>query len=148
MGRAACLLSDIGSYDHPEYRAEQTYLRVLRMQGVGFDHQARAFVALTLAVRYEAELGHDFLQPSRLLLTAEDFQRALVLGLVLRLAYTVCGGTEELLDGTWIKLSAGEVTLHLARGRGVVRGESVRRRLDRLAEALALPARIEEAGTA
>lgn len=148
LRRAACLLSDIGSYDHPEYRAEQTYLRVLRMQGVGFDHQARAFVALTLAVRYEAELGHDFLQPSRLLLTAEDFQRALILGLVLRLAYTVCGSTEELLDGTWIRLSAEDVTLHLARGRGVVRGESVRRRLDRLAEAFALPARIEEIGTA
>jgi exopolyphosphatase / guanosine-5'-triphosphate,3'-diphosphate pyrophosphatase len=144
LRRAACLMSDVGSYDHPEYRAEQTYLRVLRMQGVGFDHPARAFVALTLAVRYEAELGQDFLQPSRLLLTPEQYLRAVVLGLALRLAYTVCGGTEELLDGTWIEISDRGLALHLARGRGVVRGESVRRRLDRLADALSLPARIED----
>ncbi|WP_041249380.1 Ppx/GppA family phosphatase [Gluconacetobacter diazotrophicus] len=148
LRRAACLMSDIGSYDHPEYRAEQTYLRVLRMQGVGFDHPARAFVALTLAVRYEAELGQEFLQPSRLLLPPEQYGRAVVLGLALRLAYTVCGGTEELLDGTWVGMSKQGLALHLSAGRGVVRGESVRRRLDRLADALSLPARIEEAATA
>ncbi|WP_323991161.1 Ppx/GppA family phosphatase [Nguyenibacter sp. L1] len=144
LRRAACLLSDIGSYDHPEYRAEQTYLRILRMQGVGFDHPARAAVALTLAVRYEAELGQDFLQPSRLLLPSEDYIRAVTLGLALRLAYTVCGGTAELLDGTWIEKTAQGLALHLAGGRSAVRGESVRRRLDRLAEILSLPARIEE----
>lgn len=29
----ACWLSDVGAHDHPEYRAEQTYLRILRLQG-------------------------------------------------------------------------------------------------------------------
>ncbi|MBB2201775.1 Ppx/GppA family phosphatase [Gluconacetobacter tumulisoli] len=148
LRRAACLMSDIGSYDHPEYRAEQTYLRVLRMQGVGFDHPARAFVALTLAIRYEAELGHAFLQPSRQLLNDAQFRRAVVLGLALRLAYTVCGGTEELLDGTGIEITDQGLALHLAAGRTVVRGESVRRRLDRLGDMLGLPASIIEGGAA
>ncbi|GBQ84311.1 exopolyphosphatase [Gluconacetobacter johannae DSM 13595] len=148
LRRAACLMSDIGSYDHPEYRAEQTYLRVLRMQGVGFDHPARAFVALTLAIRYEAELGQDFLHPSRQLLTDAQFRRAVVLGLALRLAYTVCGGTEELLDGTGIEITDQELALHLTAGRTAVRGESVRRRLDRLGGMLSLPARIVEGGAA
>lgn len=52
----ACMLSDIGSYDHPEYRAEQTYRRVMHGHGVGFDHSARAFIGLTLAVRYEVSM--------------------------------------------------------------------------------------------
>ncbi|GBQ37592.1 Ppx/GppA family phosphatase [Gluconacetobacter azotocaptans] len=148
LRRAACLMSDIGSYDHPEYRAEQTYLRVLRMQGVGFDHPARAFVALTLAIRYEAELGQDFLHPSRQLLTDVQFRHAVILGLALRLAYTVCGGTEELLDGTGIGITDQGLALHLTAGRTAVRGESVRRRLDRLGDMLSIPARIVEGGAA
>ncbi len=32
---AACWISDIGSHDHPDYRAEHAYFRVLRQPGVG-----------------------------------------------------------------------------------------------------------------
>ena len=52
LREAACWLSDTGSHDHPEYRAEQSFLRVLHQPGVALDHGARAFLALTLALRY------------------------------------------------------------------------------------------------
>jgi len=55
LREAACWMSDIGSHDHPEYRAEQSFLRILRQPGIGLDHHARAFLGLTLALRYEAE---------------------------------------------------------------------------------------------
>jgi len=144
LRREACWMSDVGSYDHPEYRAEQTYLRVLRMQGVAFDHEARAFIALSLAIRYESEASQTMLDPSRRLLNEARFNEAVVLGLALRLAYTVCGGALDLLDGTAIRREADRVILTLAPGRLAVRGESVRRRLDRLAQALTLKAEIEE----
>ena len=38
LREATCWMSDIGSHDHPEFRAEQAFLRVLRQPGVGLDH--------------------------------------------------------------------------------------------------------------
>ncbi len=63
-------MSDIGSHDHPEYRAEQAFLRILRQPGIGLDHHARAFLGLTLALRYEAEPDAPFLATARALLNA------------------------------------------------------------------------------
>ncbi len=136
---AACWLSDTGSHDHPEYRAEQAYLRVLRQPGSGLDHHARAFLALTLAIRYEAEPEAAFLSASRVLLSAEATRRATVLGLALRLAYTLSAGTPDLLAGTALIVNH-RLTLRLAAGSGVFAGESVTRRLERLALSLGLEA--------
>ncbi len=63
LREAVCWMSDIGSHDHPEFRAEQAFLRVLRQPGVGLDHHSRAFLALAVALRYEAESDAAFLRP-------------------------------------------------------------------------------------
>ena len=139
LREAACWMSDIGSHDHPEYRAEQAYLRILRQPGIGLDHHARAFLGLTLALRYEAEPGAAFLATAHALLSPEAAQRAIVLGVALRLAYTLSAGTPDLLRGTRL-LANHTLTLQLAEGSGVFAGESVTRRLDRLAEVLGLAA--------
>ncbi len=133
---AACWLSDIGSHEHPEYRAEQSFLRVLRQPGIGLDHHARAFLALTLALRYEAEPDAPFLAPARLLLDMVAASRAVALGWGLRLAYTLSAGTPDLLAGTALVVRDGHLVLRLAEGSGVFAGESVIRRLATLAEAL------------
>lgn len=137
LREAACLMSDVGSHDHPEYRAEQSFFRVLRQPGVGLDHHARAFLAMTIAVRYEAEPDAPFLTTARMLLGFEATRRATVLGMALRLAYTLSAGTPDLLAGT--RLIANHVlTLQLTHGTGVFAGESVTRRLERLAQAVGL----------
>lgn len=139
LREAACWMSDIGSHDHPEYRAEQSYLRILRQPGIGLDHHARAFLGLVTALRYEAEPDSPFLATARALLSVDAQQRALVLGFALRLAYTLSAGTPELLAGT--RISAQHVlTLRLSEGSGVFAGESVTRRLDRLGLAMGLDA--------
>ncbi len=138
----ACWMSDIGSHDHPEYRAEQAYLRILRQPGIALDHHARAFLATTLALRYEAEPDAPFLGLARGLLNPEALRRATILGVALRLAYTLSAGTTALLAGTALEVGA-TLTLRLAEGSGVFAGESVTRRLDRLAEALGLDATTE-----
>ncbi len=136
---AACLMSDIGSRDHPEYRAEQAFLRILRQPGIGLDHQARAFLGIALALRYEAEPEAPFLRPAQQLLAPDVVHRAIILGVALRLAYTLSAGTAQLLAGT--RLSPGlRLTLVLAEGSGVFAGESVTRRLDRLAQVMGLDA--------
>ncbi|MCI1437991.1 MAG: Ppx/GppA family phosphatase [Acetobacter indonesiensis] len=143
LRRIACWLSDVGSHDHPEYRAEQTYWRILRLQGVGFDHEARAWLSLALAVRYAADLNAEFLSTSRTLLDEKQWKQAVVLGLALRLAYSVSGGTDVLLEGTALTWEGRELVLRLGSSRVAVRGESVGRGLTRLGQALEVQTRVE-----
>ncbi len=140
LREAACWLSDLGSHDHPEFRAEQAFLRVLRDPGIGLDHPTRAFLALMVAVRYEAEPDTEFLRLARLLLDVAAVHRAEVLGTALRLAYTLSAGTPDLLAGTALTVSGSRLVLRLDAAAGVFAGESVLRRLDRLAQAVGLEA--------
>ncbi len=143
LREAACLVSDIGSHDHPEYRAEQAFLRVLRQHGAGLDHPARAFLALCAALRYEAAADSAFLATARALLDSRALARAEALGAALRLAYTLCGGTPALLAGTALLRRGSQLVLQLREGSGVFAGESVERRLGSLALALGLDWAVE-----
>ena len=138
-------MSDIGSHDHPEFRAEQAFLRVLRQPGIGLDHHARAFLALATAMRYEVEADAMFLRTARLLLDMSSTHRAEMLGVALRLAYTLSAGTPDLLAGTGLLVSGSRLILRLEEDSGVFAGESVMRRLDRLAQAVGLEAATETA---
>ncbi len=142
LREAACALSDIGSHDHPDYRAEQAFWRVLRQPGVGLDHHTRAFLALATALRYEAEPDSPFLMTARTLLDGAAIRRAEALGASLRLAYTLSGGTPALLAGTSLTRTDGRLTLRLAEGTGVFAGESVLRRLETLAASLGVQAAV------
>ena len=142
LRHAACWLSDTGSLDHPEYRAEQAFARVLRQPGIGLDHHARAFLALAIAARYEAEPDAPFLSSARLLLDVASATRAEALGAALRLAYSLSAGTPDLLAGTRISVQASRLVLRLF-GGGAYAGDSVLRRMDGLAQALGLEAATE-----
>jgi exopolyphosphatase/guanosine-5'-triphosphate,3'-diphosphate pyrophosphatase len=142
LREAACWMSDVGSHDHPEFRPEQAFLRVLRQPGIGLDHPSRAYLALTIALRYEADAASPFLAPVRRLLDPVTAKRAEILGMALRLAYTLSAGTPDLLAGTRLRIEGRRLVLSLAEDTGVFAGEAVVRRLTRLAQALDL-----EAGT-
>jgi exopolyphosphatase/guanosine-5'-triphosphate,3'-diphosphate pyrophosphatase len=141
---AVCWMSDVGSQDHPEYRAEQVFFRVLRQPGIALDHHARAFLALSLALRYEAPLDAPYLHTARMLLELSSLRWVDVLGSALRLAYTLCGGTASLLAATSLGFEEGRLVLRLARGRGVFSGESVTRRLERLGQAIGVESVTQE----
>ena len=145
LREAACWMSDVGSHDHPEFRPEQAFLRVLRQPGIGLDHAARAWLALTIALRYEADSAAPFLIPARRLLDSTAARRAETLGMALRLAYTLSAGTPDLLASTSLRIEGRRLILRLEEDSGVFAGESVVRRLTRLAAALDLEAATETA---
>jgi exopolyphosphatase/guanosine-5'-triphosphate,3'-diphosphate pyrophosphatase len=145
LREAACWIADIGSHDHPDYRGEHAFFRVLRQPGVGMDHQQRAFLAMVVALRYETDPDAPFLAAARPLLDAPAIRRAEQLGAALRLAFTLSGGTPALLAGTGLRRLGGELRLRLVEGTGVFAGESVQRRLDALAASLGLSATVEVA---
>jgi exopolyphosphatase/guanosine-5'-triphosphate,3'-diphosphate pyrophosphatase len=134
LREAACWVSDIGAHEHPDYKAEQAFLRMLRQPGIGLDHHARAFLALAVAMRHEAAPDQPWLAPARLLLDSATAQRAEMVGAALRLAYTLSGGSAALLGLTALRREGERLVLRLSQGGGVFAGESVWRRVERLAK--------------
>ena len=132
---AACYLSDIAWSEHPDYRADIAFLRVLRMPLTGIDHPGRALLALSVFTRYDGAAEGEVTRPAWLLLSEDDLREAYLLGLGLRLAYTMSGGTDLLRRA---RLETDAKTLRLvvgARHRALI-GEAVERRLDAIARAL------------
>jgi len=138
LRQAACWVADTGSRDHPDYRAEQSLLRLLRLHGVGLDHHARAFLGLTVALRYDPEPGMPGMAVARGLLSAATIRRCEVLGAGFRLAFTLCGGVPALLRATRLERRGRALVLRLEEGAGVFASEAVQRRLDALAALLGL----------
>jgi exopolyphosphatase/guanosine-5'-triphosphate,3'-diphosphate pyrophosphatase len=140
---AACLLGDVAWNEHPDYRAEIAFLRVLRMPVVGVDHPGRAFMALAAHTRYAGTAEGDVTNAAWQLLDEERLREAWRLGLGLRLAYTLSGGSPTVIKQTRIERDADTIRLSVpARWRALI-GESIERRLDALAEAHGRKAKIK-----
>lgn len=135
---AACHLADIAWPEHPDYRAEHAFLRVLRMPVVGIDHGERAALASAIHARYGGQEDDMEMRAARALLTPERVAWASALGAAQHLALTLAGGAVELLAETELALDDEHVTLALTGAArdlddGVVRARLgvLARRLDR-----------------
>lgn len=142
LRQAASLLSDIGWFEHPDYRAEHAWLRVLRMPVAGLDHAERVFLAAAVYVRYGGTLGDALTGPVLELLTEAMRSRVLLLGQALRLAHTLTGGATSLLERTSLTVSGESVVLTLPADEEALTGLAVDRRLDAVAKALGKPGRV------
>jgi exopolyphosphatase/guanosine-5'-triphosphate,3'-diphosphate pyrophosphatase len=143
LSNAACLLSDIGWLEHPDYRGEQAYLRALRMPFGGIDHVGRAFIALALYLRYGGRTDDPVTAVARALLDPVMLGHAVTLGLTLRLAYALCGGALSLLDGSKLLRGDDGIVLRIAPDAADLRVDAVERRLEALAKVLGLTSEIE-----
>jgi exopolyphosphatase/guanosine-5'-triphosphate,3'-diphosphate pyrophosphatase len=136
LSLAAALISDIAWNEHPDYRAEQAYMRVLRMPVGGIDHAGRVFVATALHARYggsaDAAARHG---PSRLL-SEDATAEARTLGLALRLGYTLSGGAPGIVARTSLDMVDRELVVTVPEDLAPLVGESVQRRLDALSRQL------------
>lgn len=143
---AACMLSDIGWSEHPDYRAEHAFLRVLRLPFAGLSHHERAILAFTIYVRYKGDPLNAVVAPIRSMLKGDDLKDAETVGSALRLAHTLSGSAPGLLASTTLKVSSRKVALSLdgdtAGGRDIFISEAVERRLSKLADAMGLDSRL------
>ena len=136
MRQAVCRLSDIAWRDHPDYRAEQAFDRILRLPIGGIEHDERVFAAASVAARYAGTLDPVATQPVLRMIDEPAAARALVLGLALRLAYSLSGATPKLLAQSALRLAGERLTLVLPRNGSIMFGEAVGRRLEALGRAL------------
>jgi exopolyphosphatase/guanosine-5'-triphosphate,3'-diphosphate pyrophosphatase len=141
LHRAACWLSDIAWTEHPDYRAEHAFFRSLRMPVGAIAHRERVFIALALHARYGGGIGDPVTVPTRGLLDDAAAAEARILGLALRLAYTLCGGALSLLDQVRLRRDSNGLILEVPANGSLFTGEAVQRRLDALGRALGLATR-------
>lgn len=141
---AACLMSDIGWNEHPDYRAEHTFMRALRIPYAGLGHSDRALIASALYVRQSGDMGDPLIRPILGLLDMGQLSWISVTGQALRLAHTISGGAPGLLAQTELSISGGKLCLCVGEDhRDALISEAVERRLKTLAKALGLKSKVE-----
>jgi len=106
------------------------------MPFAGSNHAERVFVATALHARYAGPVDDPVKERFSQLLDEREAQEARTLGLALRLAYTLCAGTIELLSMPRLSLSGTSVVLEVPSDSSLFVGETVQRRLDALARSL------------
>ncbi len=136
LRHAACLLGDVFWNEHPDYRAEQAFLRVFRLPFMGLGHQDRAALALAIYARYETEGELPAAQAARTLLSEDDQRRARAIGLALRLGHSVSGGVPGLLRTTRLALNGGALILEAPADDPAFGPEIPAGRYERLARAV------------
>lgn len=136
LRHAACLLGDIFWNEHPDFRAEQAFLRVLRLPFMGIDHCDRAGLALAVYHRYAGEDVLDAVRPALALLDDDRRRRVRVIGAALRLGHTMSGGAPGLLTRTSLSLDGGVLRLSVPGDGALYAREAFSRRLDKLAQEL------------
>jgi len=110
---AACLVSDAFWNEHPDTRAEQAFLRVLRLPFMGVGHADRAAIALTVFIRYMGNEDDPVVTRATALLDQAALRRCRIAGTALRLAHTLSGGAPNLLRQTRLKVEGAELILEV-----------------------------------
>lgn len=139
---AAARLTDFGVRIHPDHRSELASTQVLYAQLAGLNHAERAFLALAIHHRYEGKKPPEEDTPCRRLLDEEGEGAAMRLGLALRLGAALSGRTAKLLDSFRLERAGEELVLRVASGMEDTAVERALHRLDQLASAMDLKARV------
>ena len=142
---AACHLSDISWNDHPDYRAEHAYIRVLHLPAPGTSHRDRAMLAMTLTYRYKSDPKAATIDTALRLSDNKGRAFARRLGACLRLAYNLSGGAPGLLPQIQLSRTERELRLIVPALLDRSLGETTARRLESAAEAFDLKPVIQTA---
>ncbi len=140
---AACLLSDIGWNEHPDYRAEHAFHRVLRIPFAGLTHPNRVLLAEAVYVRYNGDPDSKLVSPVRSLLDPAQQAWVNVVGLALRLAHTLSGSAPGLLSQSRLNVGSKKLTLKVPEDSEIFVSETVERRLKTLARTVGLKSSID-----
>jgi exopolyphosphatase/guanosine-5'-triphosphate,3'-diphosphate pyrophosphatase len=126
---AACILSEVSLKEHPSYRAQLAYQRILDAPFSAITHKERFILGKTLFCRYEKKPNADIEDTMHALLTEEEIQQSQIVGAALRVAKVLSLGNAKLLEKTQLTITDDRLTLHLKKDMASIYGESVEKRL-------------------
>lgn len=133
---ASCLLADVAWQANPGFRADRGIEMALHGNWVAVNPAGRVIMAQALS----ANFGREQLPDPRLAKLCKEGQlrRAHCWGLAMRLGQRLSGGVASVLKQTRLGVHQGALELAVKRGEEALVGDSVERRLVRLAEMLGL----------
>ena len=132
---AACLLADVAWQAHPDFRAERGVEMALHGNWVGVEAAERVAMAQALFSNFGG--GRSFPEPKvAALCPPAMLERAYRWGLAMRLGQRLSGGLASALERSRLTRHDDMVRLTLKKGDEALYGETVARRLERLAAAL------------
>jgi exopolyphosphatase / guanosine-5'-triphosphate,3'-diphosphate pyrophosphatase len=133
MRLATCHLGDAWWNAHPDFKAEVAYFRSLVGRFVGADHPERAQISTALFIAYGGPPKAAFLDKVKPVLSAEQFAWAAKVGLVVRLAQRLTGGTGHPLKASTLRFVRNKIILTVPEKRRELVAEPVVSRLKALA---------------
>ncbi|WP_132253201.1 exopolyphosphatase [Methylobacterium segetis] len=143
LRHAACLLSDIGWRAHPDYRGEQSINIITNAAFVGVDHPGRAYLALAVYFRHEGVAPEKASPMLRSLAGPRLFDRARLVGGLLRVAFPISAGMGGTLERMPLVVEDGKVVLRLPPAWEALAGDRLLNRVRGLGRILGLDGRIE-----
>lgn len=142
LRRAAVLLCDLVWRDHPDYRARNSFSRVLHMPLANINHAERVLLAMMVSASYGA--GRSIVDRSlaHSLVSDAELEEAVTVGRALRLARTLCAGTVEIMRTVRLEQKGKELVLRVPKGMKYLVSDEVTRRFHVVARRLSLKPRI------
>lgn len=140
LNLASCLLADVAWQAAPMFRADRGIEMALHGDWTAVDAAGRVIMAQALSSNF----GRERLPDSRLtqLCKPDHLELAHCWGLAMRLGQRLSGGVASVLERTSLNLSSTTITLCVPHREEALAGDAVRRRLQRLAEALGRKAEV------
>lgn len=136
---AACRLADLGTFLHPDHRADLAFEQVLRAPLAGMNHQERAFLACVAFARHSAAPQPPEAAAMNRILTPERRQRARALGAAIRLGCDLSARNPGLLEKSAVTIRGERLSLTaLEPWSDMLLGEQTTRRAQALASVLKL----------
>jgi exopolyphosphatase/guanosine-5'-triphosphate,3'-diphosphate pyrophosphatase len=141
---AACLLADVAWQAHPDFRAERGVEMALHGSWVGVDACGRVMMAQAL---FSSFGGGRVYPDARIaaLCTADQLERAHRWGLAIRVGQRLSGGLASALERSRLEREGDIIRLILRKGEEALYGETVDRRLRKLAASLRCRAEMRSA---
>ncbi len=138
LRRAAASLADMGARMHPDHRADLCAQQVLFAPFGGVEHGERAFLARVLHHRYEGKKARPPECPTQRLLSEEQGDGALRLGLALRAGAALSGRSADILRLFQLERDGPALRLRVRPGYRDMVVERALQRFEQLAAAMKL----------
>ncbi|MEE7492334.1 exopolyphosphatase [Methylobacterium oryzae] len=143
LRHAGCLLSDVGWRAHPDYRGEQSIAVIQNAAFVGVDHPGRAYLALAVSLRHTGLAPEKANAMLRSVAGPRLFERARLLGALLRIAFPISAGMDGALGRAPLTVEDGRVVLRLPRDWEALNGDRLLNRVRGLGRIIGLDGRVE-----
>ncbi len=134
---AAAELSEISWSEHPDYRAEFAFQRIIEYPLTGITHPERLMLGLMLFHRYKSKPKKYFNEMAKTLLKDEQIKSAAIIGLLMAFAGKYSRADASALNSIKLRITGGKLELseRKAGAYALIKGDAGKK-LDKLADLL------------